>query len=129
MRYKYFCYFMLAVLLNASVNVDDDLYNHWSANPVTEADNASYNKIDFVIEYVVEVCFGADNFFPEHRNPNIPRNAFHKTFLYCLTSRDLPSNVAQHFDVQRQDAFRRVLDFHKQNLVDDASPPPKSSLS
>ena len=120
---------MLVVLINASVNVSDDLYSHWYSPNAVGDTGESYNKIDHVLEYVVEICLGATNFFPEHRSAQTTNNAFHKAFLLDVAKQELSLMTLNEKMEEQSNAFKQLPTFIKKPFTEDAGPPPKSSLS
>ena len=122
---------MLALLINASINVDDDLYIHWFAvtnNQPIEHNDDDYNKIDHVLEYVVEVCFGIQNFFPEHRSHNHTQNIIPKAILIATPSTDF-NPTQKTLSQQHLNCFTPISNHLKTTFLETDSPPPQPLIS
>ncbi len=116
-------------MLNVSVNVSDDLYCNWYSSNSCEDTGATYNKIDHVLEYVVEICMGVKNFFPEHRIPQNTHNAIHKIFIYDITSPVLALLSPSYFPDDRRNRFFFIPVLNKTLFSEKDSPPPKLNFA
>ena len=111
---------------NAIIKADDDLYADWVTNNGNESVDVSFNRMDHVVEYVVEVWFGVENFFPEQNTNETNHNTFHKTFTLYISPSFIPV-VASHaavLPVETKGGFPAVVQYRGGNYQDFVSPPP-----
>jgi hypothetical protein len=119
---------MIAILVNACVKADDDLYNEWNTNSGNVQTDITFNRIDHLVEFVVEVCFGMDNFFPEHHSDTTNHNDLHKLFKLYITPCTFPVLVAQTIilPIKQKGTFPDFVQSAGCNYQDFISPPPKA---
>jgi hypothetical protein len=124
---RWFCYMMIGILINACVKTDDDLFMDRQSASNNQESAISFNRIDHIFEYVVEVCIGMDNFFPEQKNNSANHSESHKIyklFIAPIQKLELTNQIVQPI-VKDNCEFPRFVQLMGIEYHDFISPPPK----